>query len=69
MDEPTASLDRGCREELAGTLRGLTRAGTTIIIATHDADFARDCAQRAMVLDGGRITRDGPAADILTATS
>jgi ABC-type polar amino acid transport system ATPase subunit len=65
MDEPTASLDRGRRDELAATLRQLAASGTTILIATHDADFVRVCAERAIVLDGGRVVHDGPAADVI----
>jgi ABC-type polar amino acid transport system ATPase subunit len=69
MDEPTASLDRGRRDELARTLTRIARQGTTILIATHDADFVRACAQRAIVLSGGRVTRNGSVADILSPTS
>lgn len=55
MDEPTASLDAGRRGELATTLRQLAAEGRTIIIATHDADFARACAHRALTVEGGRV--------------
>jgi ABC-type polar amino acid transport system ATPase subunit len=55
MDEPTASLDAGRRGELAATLRQLASEGRTIIIATHDADFARACAHRALTVEGGRV--------------
>ncbi|MNC86214.1 Glutamine transport ATP-binding protein GlnQ [compost metagenome] len=67
MDEPTASLDPGRRGELAATLRSLSEDGTTLLIATHDADFARACAQRVLLLDDGRLTSDGPPAEILDA--
>ncbi len=66
MDEPTASLDPGRRGELAATLRGLSEDGTTLLIATHDADFARNCAQRVLVLDQGRLVGDGSPADVLS---
>jgi glutamate transport system ATP-binding protein len=55
MDEPTASLDAGRRGELATTLRQLAAEGRTIIIATHDVDFARACAHRALTVEGGRV--------------
>ncbi len=55
MDEPTASLDPARRQELAATLRQLAAQGRTIIIATHDAEFARACADRVLSIDGGRI--------------
>jgi ABC-type polar amino acid transport system ATPase subunit len=65
MDEPTASLDAGRRGELASTLQGLVREGRTLIVATHDANFARTCAQRVVAIDAGRIVRDARASDVL----
>jgi ABC-type polar amino acid transport system ATPase subunit len=65
MDEPTASLDPGRRGELAATVRGLSEDGTTLLIATHDAEFTRSCAQRVLVLENGRLARDGSPPDVL----
>jgi polar amino acid transport system ATP-binding protein len=55
MDEPTASLDAARREELAATLRQLAAQGRTIVIATHDAEFARATAHRVLMIEDGRI--------------
>jgi polar amino acid transport system ATP-binding protein len=66
MDEPTASLDPARREELAATLRELSTDGTTLVVATHDAEFARSCAERVLLMEEGRVTGDGPAADVLS---
>jgi len=55
MDEPTASLDAARRGDLAATLRQLAVEGRTIIIATHDAEFARACAHRELTVQGGRV--------------
>ena len=55
MDEPTASLDPARRGDLAATLRQLASEGRTIVIATHDTEFARACAHRALTVDGGRV--------------
>ncbi len=66
MDEPTASLDPGRRGELAATVRSLSEDGTTLLIATHDAEFARSCAQRVLVLENGRLARDGSADRVLS---
>jgi energy-coupling factor transport system ATP-binding protein len=63
MDEPTASLDGARRTELAATLKTLVTHGRSLVIATHDVDFARQCAQRVVMLAGGRIERDGPALE------
>src|SRR5688500_4468058 len=55
LDEPTASLDAGRRQELAATLVDLARQGRTVLVATHDADFVRSCAARTVVLDATKI--------------
>ena len=60
MDEPTASLDRARRDDLAGTLTQLAREGRTVVVATHDGDFVRACADRAMLLEHGRIRPRAP---------
>jgi polar amino acid transport system ATP-binding protein len=65
MDEPTASLDGGRRLELASTLRDLVAQGRTLIVATHDAEFARACAQRVVLLGDGRIKEDGSTTDVI----
>src|SRR5471032_1839491 len=53
MDEPTASLDPARRAELGGLLRGLLGDGRTLVIATHDEDFARAWATRVLRLSDG----------------
>jgi polar amino acid transport system ATP-binding protein len=55
MDEPTASLDAGRRDELAATLRGLARDGCTLVIASHDTAFIAACAHRVLLLQGGTL--------------
>jgi ABC-type polar amino acid transport system ATPase subunit len=55
MDEPTASLDPARRGELADTLRTLSADGTTLVVATHDSEFARNCAQRVLLLEDGIV--------------
>jgi ABC-type polar amino acid transport system ATPase subunit len=56
MDEPTASLDPERRTELGMLLQGLQRQQRTLIISTHDEDFARDFATRVVRLRDGRIS-------------
>ena len=57
MDEPTASLDPARRGELAATLRQLAAEGRTLVVATHDEEFARACAHRVLIMDEGRVAR------------
>ena len=65
MDEPTASLDRARRDELAATLTQLAGHGRTVIVATHDSDFARACAHRALLLAHGRLVAEGTVDELL----
>jgi ABC-type polar amino acid transport system ATPase subunit len=55
MDEPTASLDPIRRVELGELLRGLIAQGRTLIVATHDEEFARECATRVVRMQDGVI--------------
>jgi ABC-type polar amino acid transport system ATPase subunit len=55
LDEPTASLDAGRRTELRDLLRGLTREGRTLVVATHDEEFARNCATRVLRVGDGMV--------------
>lgn len=68
MDEPTASLDRARRGELATTLTQLAAQGRTVVVATHDTDFARACAHRAVILDSGRVVGEGKPSEVLSRT-
>jgi ABC-type polar amino acid transport system ATPase subunit len=56
MDEPTAALDQQRREELGELLRGLVGQGRTLLVVTHDEDFAATFATRVLKLAGGRVT-------------
>ena len=55
LDEPTASLDSGRRTELRDLLRGLSREGRTLVVATHDEEFARTCATRVLRVSQGLV--------------
>ncbi len=55
MDEPTASLDPERRTELGALLVGLLRQNRTLVVATHDEDFAREFATRVVRLRDGLI--------------
>ncbi len=55
MDEPTASLDPERRAELAHLLRGIVSEGRSILVSTHDEEFARDTTSRILRVTEGRI--------------
>lgn len=68
LDEPTRGLDGPAKERLAARLRELARAGRTIVVATHDVEFAASCADRVVVMAGGEVVADGAAAAVLRAS-
>lgn len=66
LDEPTRGLDYAAKERLAQVLRGLADGGRSVLVATHDVEFAAETADLAVVLAGGEVVAHGPAARILT---
>jgi len=62
MDEPTASLDPARRGSLGDALKMLAGQGRGLLVATHDTDFARDCADRVVILAEGVVAEEGPPA-------
>lgn len=64
FDEPTASLDPVNVEMLEGILEKMNEMGKTLLISTHDVDFAYRFADRAVIFAGGRIIADGPIREV-----
>ncbi len=58
LDEPTKGLDANSKQELAGILKKLTAEGITILMVTHDLEFAASYADRCALLFDGRITSE-----------
>ena len=67
LDEITAALDPELVGEVLDIVRDLARAGTTMVLATHEMAFARDVATRVCFLDGGRIAESGPPEQVLVS--
>ena len=57
LDEPTSGLDAHGVEQLGEQLRRLVDAGRSVVIVTHDLDFARAIADRVLVFEEGRATQ------------
>jgi len=70
LDEPTASLDLGYQLEIASLLRRLSRdRGTTMVVCTHDLNFAAALCGRIVLLKKGKVLAQGPTAETLTAAA
>jgi energy-coupling factor transport system ATP-binding protein len=65
LDEPTTGLDyRECMT-IMDAISSLHREGTSIFMITHDMEVAADFAERALVLNHGRLSADGPVRTIM----
>ena len=59
FDEPTSALDPELRDEVLGVMRQLADEGMTMIIVTHEMQFARDIADRVLFFDRGLVAETG----------
>lgn len=66
LDEITAALDPELVGEVLEIVRSEALAGMTMVLATHEMDFARDVATTVCFLDQGRILEQGPPSQIFT---
>ncbi len=65
LDEPTANLDLVSRRGLIDTINELSRAGTTVIISTHDAEAIPELADRIVIISHGEKLCEGKTGDVL----
>jgi energy-coupling factor transporter ATP-binding protein EcfA2 len=66
LDEPTAGLDPLGRHAVLAVMAELRRQGTTVIMATQDAEAAASMAGRVLVLEAGRIVLEGTPQTVFT---
>jgi ABC-type polar amino acid transport system ATPase subunit len=64
FDEPTSALDPELRDEVLRVMRQLAEEGMTMIVVTHEMQFARDMADRILFFDGGVVAESGPPEQI-----
>jgi len=62
FDEPTSALDPELVGEVLEVMKSLAREGMTMIVVTHEMGFAREVADRVMLMDEGVIIEEGPPA-------
>ena len=65
FDEPTSALDPELTGEVLRVLWDLADRKTTMIIVTHEMNFARDVADRILFMDGGVVVEQGPARQLI----
>lgn len=64
FDEPTSALDPELIGSVLQTIRSLADEGMTMVIVTHEINFARDVADRIIYMDKGLIAEQGPSSII-----
>ena len=64
FDEPTSALDPELTGEVLKVIRSLADQDRTMIIVTHEMEFARDVADKVMFMDGGVVVEEGTPAEV-----
>ena len=63
-DEPTSALDPELVQEVLEVMQALSVEGMTMMVVTHEMQFARDVAHRVIFMDAGSIVEQGPPKDL-----
>ena len=69
FDEVTSALDPELVGEVLNVMRELAQSGMTMLVVTHEMGFARDVADRVIMMDGGFIVEEGSPESLLTRPS
>ncbi|WP_029209938.1 ABC transporter ATP-binding protein [Arsenicicoccus bolidensis] len=69
LDEPTRGLDYTAKARLVAVLDQLAAEGNAVVLATHDVELAADVADRVVLLAEGEVVADGPADEVLSAST
>lgn len=64
FDEPTSALDPELIGEVLDTMRKLAKVGTTMVVVTHQMDFAREIASKVILMENGLIVEEGTAHEM-----
>lgn len=64
FDEPTSALDPELVQGMLDLMQTLAQEGRTMIIVTHEINFARNVADRVIIMDGGEIVEEGAAKTV-----
>jgi len=66
FDEPTSALDPELVGEVLKVMKDLATSGMTMVVVTHEMGFAREVADRVVIMDVGRIVEDGTPEQIFS---
>ncbi len=69
FDEPTSALDPELVGEVLDVMKSLAREGKTMVVVTHEIGFAREVADRVVMMDCGEIIEVGPPSTLLRSPS
>ena len=61
FDEPTSALDPELIGEVLAVMRSLADAGMTMLVVTHEMEFARNVSNKVMFMEGGNVIESGPS--------
>ena len=66
FDEPTSALDPELIGEVLNVMRRLAAEGMTMLVVTHEMEFARNVSNRIVFMDGGRVIESGPTKEFFS---
>ena len=67
FDEPTSALDPELIGEVLAVMRQLAEDGMTMLVVTHEMNFARNVSNKVMFMDGGKVIESGPSKEFFEA--
>ncbi len=65
FDEPTSALDPETVQEVLNVIRDVRESGMTMLIATHEMEFARHVSDTTVFMEAGQIVEQGPSREVL----
>ena len=69
FDEPTSALDPELTQEVLAVMRDLAAEHMTMVVVTHEMGFARDVADRVILMENGQIVEEGPPAKLFSSNN
>ena len=67
FDEPTSALDPELIGEVLAVMRQLAEDGMTMLVVTHEMDFARNVSSQVLFMDGGKVIESGASKEFFAA--